>query len=209
MQRSDRLYGFLCLLPLLPAVAVPGLGVLVSLAIVILILIFVSQSRTPTLALSQGHPFRKALYGLGAGLLIAVASHVLIEPLIEQLTGHEIELAGIGHVEGDLVNFLLLLTLGLLFGGIAEELVFRGFVVGWGAAIFGDRAAIWLVLLSATVFGLSHLYQGLAGVITTGLIGLSFGLLYLWNGRKLLVPVIAHMTVNAYGLTLMYLGLYF
>jgi hypothetical protein len=44
-------------------------------------------------------------------------------------------------------------------------------------------------------------------VITTGLVGLLLGLLSLRMGRKLLPAIVAHMTINAYGITLLYLGL--
>ncbi|MCT2559011.1 CPBP family intramembrane metalloprotease [Tsuneonella sp. YG55] len=203
-------WGFrgLCLLPLVPALLLPGLGVLGSLAVVVFTLVFVAQARAPTLSLSGGYPVREILQGLGFGVIVALASHLLIEPIVEQWTGKTIDLGDLGDIEGNLPSFLVLLALGVLFGGIIEELIFRGFVVGWGSRVFGDGAGVWLVALSAGVFGLSHLYQSLPGVITTGLLGLIFGLLYLWNKRRLLVPIVTHMTVNTYSLTLMYLGLY-
>lgn len=45
------------------------------------------------------------------------------------------------------------------------------------------------------------------GVLVTGLVGLCFGLFYLWLGRSLLPVIVAHMTVNAWGITGLYLGM--
>jgi hypothetical protein len=207
MDNKSLLYKVFCLFPLLPALFLPGFGVLISLAIVIAVLVAVKPSRGPALALRYGGAIRSFAIGIAVGAAIALAFDFLVEPLVELLTGSPIDLESMANVEGNLVNFLILLALGLLFGGIAEELIFRGFVVGWGCALFGERAGPWLVLLSASVFGAAHLYQGLSGMITTGLIGLLFGILYLSVGRKLLPCIAAHMTVNAYGITQIYLGI--
>jgi membrane protease YdiL (CAAX protease family) len=57
------------------------------------------------------------------------------------------------------------------------------------------------------VFGAAHVYQGLSGAISTGLIGLGFALLYVGTGKRLLAPVLAHMTLDAIGVTQLYLGI--
>lgn len=207
MTQSNTVRGLLCIVPLVPAIAIPGVGVLGSLLLVILTLVFVRDARAPTLAMIQHSVARSILIGIFAGFAIAVAFDFLVEPFVESLTGDAIDLENFAAVEGNVVNFLALLAVGLLFGGIVEELIFRGFVIGWGAHIFGARMAIPLAVLSATVFGAAHLYQGLAGTITTGLTGLLFGLLYIACGRNLLPAIVAHMTVNAYGVTLIYLGM--
>ena len=196
----------LCLLPLIPALAFPGVGVLASLIIVVLVLLFVKASRGPTLAMRhRSIPVSVAL-GLVFGVMVTLVFGLLIEPVIERVTGEPLDLTALGGIEGDVRGFLLLLALGLLFGGVVEEVIFRGYLVGWGAALFGPGAGLWLCLLSASVFGISHIYQGITGVLTTGLIGLCFGLFYLWTNRRLLPVIVAHMTVNAFGVTALFLG---
>lgn len=196
----------LWMLPLVPALIFPGIGVLGTLSLVLVVLLFVKESRGPTLALSDSCWVHLAFVGVMFGLIVAMAFDFIVEPFVERVTGQEIVLEGLGEIEGDLLRYLSLLAVGLLFGGLVEELLFRGFVIGWGTHLFGSRWGIWLALVSALVFGLSHLYQNIAGVITTGLAGLLLGLLYLRMGRKLLAPIAAHMTINAYGITLLYLG---
>jgi membrane protease YdiL (CAAX protease family) len=117
-----------------------------------------------------------------------------------------IDVGSYTKVKGNFPIYLALLMLGLVFGGAIEELLFRGFVIGWGAVLFGERATIPLFLLSSAVFGLGHLYQGWSGVISTGASGLLFGALYLASGRKLLPAMLAHMTLDAIGITALYLG---
>lgn len=195
----------LLLTPLIPAAFLPGIGVLVSLAIVIVVLVALRSARQPTFALTYRTILVSIALGLGAALAIGLFMGLLIDPLLEQAFG-PIDLGNFAGVEGNLTNYLALLALGLLFGGIVEELIFRGFVIGWGSQLVGARAAIPLAILSAGVFGIAHLYQGWAGVLSTGLFGLAFGLLYVFAGRKLLPSVVAHMATNFYGVTLIYLG---
>lgn len=197
----------LCLLPLLPPLLLPGVGVVFSLVIVIVVLMFLPPSRAPTLALRDRSIAASVAWGIAAGVAVVLFFGVLVQPIVEWVTGSRVDLEALVDIEGDLVAYLMLLVFGLLFGGIVEEVIFRGYVVGWGARLFGAKAGPWLVLLSALVFGISHYYQGPAGMITTGLVGLIFGVLYLRTQRSLLPVIVAHMTVNAYGITLLYVGL--
>ncbi len=195
-----------CLSPLVPALLFPGVGVLASLGIVLAALFLIKQSRAGVLPFVDHSIFRSVLLGIGFGILIQISLHFLIEPLIEQLSQSEISLENFDEVNGNLANYLMLLALGLLFGGIVEELIFRGFVIGWGVRIFGERSGIFLAILSASAFGAAHMYQGIAGVVTTGLTGMILGFIYLFVGRKLLPVIVTHMTINFIGITQIYLG---
>jgi membrane protease YdiL (CAAX protease family) len=210
MTVSSRkiLFAAICLAPLVAALLLPGVGVLVSLAIVTAALVFIKDARTGTLNFVHHNLSRSILWGLIAGILLQISLFFLIEPLIEQLTNSRISLEDFAAVEGNLANYLLFLAVGLIFGGVLEELVFRGFVIGWGVRIFGERSGLALAILSAAIFGAAHMYQGIAGVLTTGLTGLLFGLLYIFLGRKLAPAIVAHMTVNFIGITQIYLGYY-
>lgn len=195
----------LCLLPLIPAALLPGVGVLISLAIVVMTLVMHPAARSAALALRYRSTLFSILLGLGAAAVLAVVMGEAVDPMLERIFG-PIKLDDFSAVEGNLSGFLLMLAVGLLFGGIAEELIFRGFIIGWGAKLFGAHFAFPLAVLSAATFGFTHLYQGWAGVFSTGIIGLSFGLLYIFSGRKLLPAIVAHMATNFYGITLLYLG---
>ena len=83
--------------------------------------------------------------------------------------------------------------------------MFQGFVIGWGERLFGG-GAIFLVVLSAAVFGAAHLYQGPSGMLSTGLMGFLFGLLYLSTGRRLIACMLAHATIDILGITELYVG---
>lgn len=196
----------LAISPLLPALLIPGTGALFSFAIVLIALAVVKACRGPVLAMIDGGWGRTLMLGIGGGIAIALISHG-IDIFLRSVIEMEVDLSHFDAVKGNLANYLVLLAVGIGVGGILEELTFRGFVVGWGTALLGERMQVWLVLLSATVFGLAHMYQDWGGVISTGLTGALIGFLYLYANRKLLVAMLAHATINVIGITAIYLGI--
>lgn len=190
---------------LLPSAVVTN-GSLASLAIVLAAVALVKPSRGPTLSLLGDRWMRNAAIGILGGLVLWFLSDQVWEPMLKLWVG-PIKLDSLAGVRGNPLNYLVLMAIAFVYGGVVEEMVFRGFVIGWGSTLFGPRSTIPLVLLSSAVFGSAHLYQGLSGAISTGLIGLGFALLYVGTGKKLLAPVLAHMVVDAIGVTQLYLGI--
>jgi len=79
--------------------------------------------------------------------------------------------------------------------GVCEEWVCRGFVLHYLVAAPWHLSLGTAVILSAAVFGLNHLYQGLSGMVTTGVLGLILALLYLATG-SLLLPMVLHALID-------------
>lgn len=73
---------------------------------------------------------------------------------------------------------------------VAEETIFRGYLLLRFQEGLQLRPLVAAVL-SAVVFSLGHGYEGTAGVVTVGFIGLAFALIYQWRG-SLVAPMIMH-----------------
>ncbi len=73
---------------------------------------------------------------------------------------------------------------------LTEEFIFRGYLIRRLGA--STRSLAVAVVLSAAIFALGHGYQGSAGVITIGVVGLILALIYVWRG-SLLAPVVIHL----------------
>ena len=58
-----------------------------------------------------------------------------------------------------------------LSAGICEEIIFRGFLLFLLQAIFPAIPIYLIVLIPSVIFGIFHLYQGLPGIIKTGVLG--------------------------------------
>ena len=192
-------------LPLLPLIFVTDLTALLWLGGTGLILLLVKGARAPTFSFL----YRNWWSSVGIGLLVGSAIHFLFDPLIiplaETATGSEIDLSQFAGVQGDAGEFMELLIVALIFGGIVEEICFRGFFIGWGVRLYGQHAALPLVLVTSVAFGIGHWYQGPAGAIVTGLSSIVFGLVYVATGFKLLPAFVTHMSVNFLGVLDLYL----
>ena len=75
-----------------------------------------------------------------------------------------------------------------LTAGVVEELIYRGFVL-W---ILSQWLPLWAaVLLSSMGFGLAHSYQGLRGMLRTGLMGFLFAIVFIASG-SIWLPMLFH-----------------
>ncbi|MEK6155567.1 CPBP family intramembrane glutamic endopeptidase [Flavobacteriaceae bacterium 3-367] len=62
--------------------------------------------------------------------------------------------------------------------GIAEEIIYRGYLFYALAVIFPDLSLLYILLITSVIFGLGHSYQG-SNAIKPMLLGLVFGIFYI------------------------------
>ena len=91
----------------------------------------------------------------------------------------------------------------LMVVAISEEVIFRGYLILRFRALLDNRTAA--LLLSSAIFSIGHGYQQSGGVIAVGILGLVFGMVYLWRGN-LLAPMVMHFLQNFLGVILVPLG---
>jgi membrane protease YdiL (CAAX protease family) len=87
------------------------------------------------------------------------------------------------------VSQTILAVILVIVVAIAEETIFRGYLILRFKSL--TNSAALAAILSAVVFSIGHGYEGSAGVITVGTLGLVFALVYLWRG-SLIAPMVMH-----------------
>lgn len=189
----------------------PPLGVIIAFLLVVLYLLIGAErlQRLRSIGFTQPDSWTKAIaVCFLLGLVIETCFVVVITPLIEQLTGSGIDLSAYDNIRGNIPNYLLMLLVGWVVGGFIEEILFRGFLVTRISRLLGDtRTAQWLaILLTSMTFGFSHLYQGWSGVISTALISVILGIIFIKSGRVLWYSILTHGFINLVSLTLIFLG---
>jgi membrane protease YdiL (CAAX protease family) len=112
----------------------------------------------------------------------------------------------LGTVEGLLprtpVELRLFLAVSLA-AGVCEEIVYRGYLLAYFDSLVGAAGA---VLASTCMFGLGHAYQGVAGIVRTGFVGLLLAGAYVGTGN-LIAPVLLHIVIDATSGMVAYLAL--
>jgi membrane protease YdiL (CAAX protease family) len=103
-------------------------------------------------------------------------------------------------VPASLPELLLFLVLGAT-AGICEEIIFRGYLQRQFAAL--SKSVVGGILLSAALFGASHLYEGRERMLIIAFLGVTLGAVAAW--RKNLRPgMIAHTGQDRLAGTLQY-----
>src|SRR5437773_4502484 len=156
------------------------------------------------------HWRRTVLVGSGAGIAYQCLSLYVAEPAIARLTRRLPDVSLFAPLAGNVHFLLISLAVAWTLAAFGEEFVYRGYLLTRVARGLGDTPRVWLGALAVTtiLFGVGHRYQGLSGMITAGLGGFVFGLLYLVTGRNLWVSVVAHGTMDTVGFLLLFLGRY-
>ncbi len=150
-------------------------------------------------------------WALLAIVSVAAAMGLVIEPVTSAL-GLETPASAadrfqplIGHPGRFAVYLVVVIWIGAALG---EELQMRGFVLNRLADLFGRRKLGWgaAIALQSVIFGCLHAYQGLHGIIATGVISVILSLVYLASGRRLAPVVLAHGMLDTIILTALYLN---
>jgi membrane protease YdiL (CAAX protease family) len=183
----------------------PGIGILVSLVVIT----YGVWSRPAGLAWLG---FRRqsnwpGTIGLGLllGGLIAFLSTSLLEPVVERITGHAHDVSIAENVRGSWKGLAWWLLAVWVFVAVLEEIIFRGYLMGALSELVGRSSVAWIggLLISSLIFGFAHAYQGPSGVISTGVIGVLIGLIYLLSGTNLWLVILVHGFIDTIQLTFM------
>jgi len=116
-------------------------------------------------------------------------------------------------LEGNFVALVVGLCIVWTVAAFGEEFLFRGFLLNSFYRLFpagfpGDKTK-WAISLFVTsiLVGIGHAYQGLTGMILTGVIGFGFGLVYLANKRNLWSSILTHGFYDTIAFLLLFAGI--
>ena len=154
---------------------------------------------------------RTITVGVLVGLGYQLVGTSVVEPLIARLTSGSLpDVSQFRPLVGDEAQLVFWLTLSWTLAAVVEELAYRGWILTRCVEIGGHSREAWVagVAVSSVLFGIVHAYQGLSGMIATGLTGVVFGATYLATGRNLWTAIIAHGTLDTAGFVMIYAGLY-
>lgn len=146
--------------------------------------------------------------GIFLGALIFLVKLLVLDQLTSILlpsksTG---DAGDITYLFKNLYHLPIWIFLTVFGGGFLEELE-RVFMLTRFEKLFGRYGLLFCLVASSTIFGLCHLYQGYSAVITTAILGLLFGMVYL-RKRSTIEAMTAHAVYDLIGLILAYVLYY-
>ena len=142
---------------------------------------------------------RSSLFRLGLGLVFALAvilllwqqqRTILARPKLIERVRRKMSFADplFPHTDAERYHFWFV----AVTAGICEEILYRGFLLGFLRAWSGVIAAI---VISSIVFGWAHIYQGYRGVPRTALVGLLLAVVVVLT-KSLWPAILIHAAVD-------------
>jgi len=163
--------------------------------------------------------FRKPDH-MGRLVLITLIATAILFPLstfaiqaIKAFTGQTPNLEAFEAIRGNLHALAAGLVVAWIFGAFLEEFLFRGFLLNTFHELLSKEGnPKWVAWTGAVVgtsvlVGVGHLYQGIVGMMGTGLIAVGFSVIYLINQRNLWSCILAHGLYNTVAFVLVYNGM--
>jgi membrane protease YdiL (CAAX protease family) len=163
--------------------------------LVALVLFFLWRAGESPRALgwTSRHVLRELAIGVALFVPLVVGGRILESFLVSVgLTAASPASAGLtpSRSPGEVLLALVLVVVV----AIAEETIFRGYLLLRLRAILPSTALA--VLAAALIFTLGHGYEGTAGALTVGAMGIVLGAVYRWR-RSLVAPATMHFLLDA------------
>jgi len=137
---------------------------------------------------------RTLLLAVGGVITIHVLVGRILSPLVIDLTNQPVDISRFDALRGNLTALISGLIIVWTLAAFGEEMIFRGFVLNRIVGLFKNKNTGWAIalVLTSIVFGMGHFYQGLSGIILTGIVGVIYAFAYLADRCNLWVPILSH-----------------
>lgn len=139
-----------------------------------------------------------------AYIILEILMDFVIQPVVSFAFNEPADYSSFKIIEGNLVLYFKWLFNMWISAAVGEELLFRGYAFAQLKKIIGDKKTL-IIILSAILFSVPHLYQGISGLVITFLFGIFFALLYN-KYQNIWINIIVHGLIDTLFLTLSYLG---
>jgi len=180
----------------------------VFFVLVVFLLLKFQKENLKQFIFKSGRNLKKQLFfGLGLGTVIAILALFVIGPIVSKLIPAQPKNAiDFSQYFTDLNHLPLWLILVIFKGGISEEL-WRTFGLVQFQKKFGNTGLYIALILGSFVFAMGHYYQGIDSVVTSGIGGVIYGMVFIKRGSSFEV-IIAHGFRDVISILLGYMVFY-
>ncbi|MDG2449450.1 MAG: type II CAAX endopeptidase family protein [Saprospiraceae bacterium] len=152
--------------------------------------------------------FKAILIGSLAALFIVFFMQFIFFPVLEYfVVFEETDVELYDFIRKSKWNYLFIIIMGWLVGGLYEEIVFHGFIFSrLEKMIPGKNATPMSFIITSIIFGAYHYQLGTAGLINALIVGAAYLGIVIYFKRNLWYAIICHGVHNTIIVTLIYMN---
>ncbi len=170
-----------------------------SLLSLVLYFLWINRETLASIGLTFAKAGKELLIGIWLYLPVVIMVGLLERALLAAgLSGPSERLAGLSAHKS--TPEYVLASVLVMVVAVTEETIFRGYLLIRFRNVLASTTAA--VIVSSIIFSLGHGYEGSAGIVVTGTIGLVFALIALWR-RSLVAPIVMHFLQDFLGIVLL------
>ena len=176
----------------------------------VLLLLWARKWEWSFIGLVKPKSWRKVwLQSISISVILLIVVDMMFTPLVEILLEEPIDVSGLDGIRGNFLSYAIFILFMWIIAAFGEEFVYRGLLVKrLGFLLGNNKSAMWIaVIFSSILFGIAHRYQGLSGMISTGTVGLIFGVIFIKSKNRLWLTILTHGVYDVIGITLIYLNM--
>lgn len=146
------------------------------------------------------------------GALVAIFTlsfmQLIFFPVLDQFVTFEAtEVSLYDFLRENQWQFIFILVMGWLIGGLYEEIVFHGFIFSrLERSLQGRYATPLSFIITAIIFGAYHIQLGVDGLLNAFLVGAVYLALFVYFKRNLWYSICCHGVYNSIVIILIYFG---
>ena len=145
--------------------------------------------------------------GLVAILTLAFMQFIFFPALEHFVTFKDTDVALYDFLRENQWQYIFILVMGWVIGGLYEEIVFHGFIFSRLEKMIQSRYTTQISFtLTALFFGAYHFQLGVDGLINAFLVGVVYLAIFLYFKRNLWYSICCHGIYNTIVVTLIYYG---
>lgn len=200
----------ICIITILPHMElIPFFGYIIPIFLLVWILLKYSNETFSDI----GFSFKKFKpKSIVIGILVAILTlgfmQLVFFPVLEHLIiFEETEVGLYEFIKGNKWQYIIIIIMGWLVGGLYEEIVFHGFIFSRLEKMIQNKYATAIAFIIVVIlFGAYHYQLGGAGLINALIVGAVYLTLFLFFKRNLWYSILCHGVYNTIVITLIYHG---
>ena len=137
----------------------------------------------------------KQWIAIGVGIFVMLAQVIYVATVLrntDKLTEIKEHIGELSNLAPQTPAEIRLFDMVSITAGVCEEILYRGLLLATLVSLVGTWPA---VAITSLIFGLGHAYQGISGIVKTGLVGLVLAWLTVSSG-SLFIAIVLHTIID-------------